>query len=38
MHLHVDNHINFVFHVDAGWIIGGTSYPSAFLFPLVDIF
>ena len=28
-HIHVDNHINFVFHMDQGWIIGAAAYPSA---------
>mmetsp|Transcript_6538 Transcript_6538/g.8874 ORF Transcript_6538/g.8874 Transcript_6538/m.8874 type:complete len:241 (-) Transcript_6538:162-884(-) len=26
-HLHVDNHLNFVFHVDEGKIIAATAYP-----------
>ena len=27
-HIHVDNHINMVFHMDQGWIIGAAAYPS----------
>jgi hypothetical protein len=27
-HVHVDNHINLVFHLDDGWIIGAAAYPS----------
>ena len=27
-HLHIDNHINFVLHMDQGWIIGATAYPG----------
>jgi len=26
-HIHIDNHLNFVFHGDDGWIIAATAYP-----------
>ena len=26
-HIHVDNHMNYVFHVDSGFIIGAAAYP-----------
>jgi len=27
-HIHLDNHINMLFHMEDGWIIGATAYPS----------
>jgi len=26
-HIHVDNHMNYIFHVDNGFIVGAASYP-----------
>lgn len=33
-HIHIDNHINFVFHIDSGFLIGATAYPVRDVFQM----